>query len=222
MKGNTKSGPGTRRGRPCSICRHVDRRRIELACASGRSHNDVAAEFGLSRFAINRHWASHVTVIQKEQYRMGPELEISKLAERAAAENRSLIEYLGILRSQLLNLFMEAKDTGNLFAASHVAKTLLACLEAVGKVTGELRSAGITINNVNAGTVGHASPGPTLIMSDPQVIRLQATIISALSAYPEAKSAVILALHKLDAQPIGKGLNGSHGAPMIEGTAANA
>jgi phage terminase large subunit-like protein len=37
-------------GRPCSICRHVERRRIELACASGRSYNDVAAEFSTSRF----------------------------------------------------------------------------------------------------------------------------------------------------------------------------
>jgi hypothetical protein len=39
---NRKSGPGSRAGRPCHICRHKDKARIELAVAGGRSHYDVA------------------------------------------------------------------------------------------------------------------------------------------------------------------------------------
>jgi hypothetical protein len=203
------------------ICRHPECKRIELAIADGRSHNEVAAEFGLSRFAVNRHWAHHVTAIQKAGF-MGAPIELNKLAERAAKEDRSLIEYLGIMRSELMRLFLQAKNSGKVFEASHIAKSLLSCLESIGKVNGQLRSAGITINNVNAGTVGAVSSGQTLILSDPQVVRLQSTIISALAPFPEARAAVVAALHRLDAQPIGKGLNGSHAPSMIEGTVADA
>jgi hypothetical protein len=48
-------------------------------------------------------------------------------------------------------------------------------------VNGQLRQAGITINNVNTNTVGSVNSGPALILSDPQVIKLQSTIISALA-----------------------------------------
>jgi hypothetical protein len=98
MKGNRKSGPGSRSGRPCHVCRHKDRARIELAVASGRSHNDVAAEFGVSRFALNRHWSNHITPAQRAHF-LGAPIEIGKLAEMAAREDRSLIDYLSILRS---------------------------------------------------------------------------------------------------------------------------
>jgi hypothetical protein len=79
-------------GRPCSICRHVERRRIELACASGRSYNDVAAEFSTSRFAVNRHWARHVSAIQRAQLRMGPDIEVSKLAARLSLDQQPQVE----------------------------------------------------------------------------------------------------------------------------------
>jgi hypothetical protein len=111
---NRTSGPGSRQGRPCLVCRHPERRRIELAVAEGRTHNDVAAEFGLSRFALNRHWAHHVSDVRKAEF-MGAPIELNKLAERAAKEDRSLIEYLGIMRSELMRLFMQARDDGKGF-----------------------------------------------------------------------------------------------------------
>jgi hypothetical protein len=118
---------------------------------------------------------------------MGAPIELNRLAERAAREDRSLIEYLGIMRSELMRLFMQAKDSGKVFEASHIAKSLLSCLESIGRVNGQLRSAGITINNVNAGTVGSVSSGPTLILNDPQVIRMQSMIIFCISALPRGQ-----------------------------------
>jgi hypothetical protein len=220
MKGNTRSGPGSRSGRPCHVCRHQDRRRIELAIASGRSHNDVADEFGLSRFAINRHWAHHVTPVQKAQF-LGAPLEIGKLAERAAQEDRSLIEYLGIVRSELMHLFTQAKDSGKVFEASHIAKSLLSCLESIGRVNGQLRAAGISITNINGAVSNTVNAGPALIMSDPQVVRMQSTIIRALARHPEARADVIEALRSLE--PKSNGHAGPVGllAPAIDVEAAN-
>jgi hypothetical protein len=221
MKGNFKSGPGSRQGRPCVVCRHADCRRIELAIADGRSHNDVAAEYGLSRFAINRHWMHHVTPVQKAQF-LGAPIEISKLVERAAKEDRSLIEYLTIVRSELLRLFMQARDAGMVVEASRIAQSLLSCLESIGKVNGQLRQAGITINNVNAGTVGNVSSGPALILGDPQVVRLQSTIIRALARHPEARADVIEALRSLEPRPNGHADPVGLLAPVIGVEAANA
>jgi hypothetical protein len=155
-------------------------RAIELAVVSGRSHNDVAAEFGVSRFALNRHWSNHITPAQRAHF-LGAPIEIGKLAEMAAREDRSLIDYLSILRSELIRLFFRARDDGKVFEAQLLAQRLLSTLEAIGKVNGQLRQAGITINNVNTNTVGSVNSGPALILSDPQVIKLQSTIISALA-----------------------------------------
>jgi hypothetical protein len=208
MKRGPKPGaPGA--GRPCHVCRHKDVARIELACASGRSHYDIAAEFGISRHAVNRHWRAHVTDMRKAILIGGP-VAIAKLAERAAEEDRSLLDYLSILRSELFHLFLAAKERGLTFDAASIAQRLLSTLEAIGRLNGQLRQAGITINNVNA-----VSSGPTtLVLNSPEVIKLQSTIISALSNHPEARGAVIAALRSLDAQSIGQGLNGCHGPPL--------
>jgi hypothetical protein len=180
---------------------------IPTACAlslrwSGISDRRLGAEFpGLSRDSIRRHWAAHVSALRKAELVGGPGM-IARLAERAATEDRSLIDYLSILRSELFHLFLAAKERGLTFDAASIAQRLLSTLEAIGRLNGQLRQAGITINNVNA-----VSSGPTL--NDPAVIRMQAAIISALSPFPEARGA------DLEAQnPIGQGLNGCHGPPL--------
>jgi hypothetical protein len=206
---NRKSGPGSRQGRPCHICRHPERGRIEHACGGTRSHYEIAREFGVTRFSVDRHWANHVSPSQKAQLLSGA-ATIAELAERAAKEDRSLVDYLSILRSELLRLFLRARDDGKVFEASHIAQRLLSTLESLGKLTGQLRSAGISITNINGAVSNSVSSGPTLIMNDPQIVKMQATIIRALAPHPEARRDVIAALRDLDAQPVSKGLNGGH------------
>src|SRR5438105_11467854 len=113
---------------------------------------------------------------------------VMKLAKRAAEEDRSLIDYLSILRSELLHLFLSAKERGLTYDASSIAQRLLNTLESIGRLNGQLRQAGITINNTNTAT------GPTIVLNDPQVIKLQSTIIRALAHFPEARAAVVTAL----------------------------
>jgi hypothetical protein len=82
-------------------------------------------------------------------------LKIQRLAEKSAEEDRSLIDYLAILRSELLHLFLNAKERGLTFDAASIAARLLQTLEAIGRLNGQLRQAGIAINNnhINGGPV---------------------------------------------------------------------
>jgi hypothetical protein len=193
MKRGPKPGaPGA--GRPCHVCRHKDVARIELGCASGRSHYDIAAEFGISRHAVNRHLRAHVTDMRRAILIGGP-VAIAKLAERAAEEDSSLLDYLGILRSELFHLFLQAKEHGLTFDAASIAQRLLNVLEAIGRLNGQLRQAGITVNVTNS-----VNSGPTLVLNDPQIIKMQATIIRALGPFPEARAPVVAAFRDLDAQ----------------------
>jgi hypothetical protein len=193
------------RGRACKVCEHKDGARIELELAAGRSHRSVGAEFGLSKDCLVRHWRNHVSGARKAELVAGP-VAIAKLAKRAAEEDRSLLDYMSILRSELLHLFLYAKEKGLTFDAASIAQRLLNVLEAIGRLNGQLRQAGIVINNsVNA--------APTIVLNDPSVIKMQSTIIRALASFPEARAAVVAALRELDGQT-GMGMNGRHGPPL--------
>jgi hypothetical protein len=95
----------------CKICSHKDCARIELELASGRSDRKVAAEFGVARDSVRRHWLGNVTSVRKAELIGGP-VAVARLAKRAAEEDRSLIDYLAILRSELLHMFLAAEGAG--------------------------------------------------------------------------------------------------------------
>jgi hypothetical protein len=65
-----------------------DGARIELELASGRSNRKVAAEFGVARDSVRRHWLGHVTSVRKAELIGGP-VAVARLAKRAAEEDRS-------------------------------------------------------------------------------------------------------------------------------------
>jgi hypothetical protein len=85
----------------CGTCVHPERARIEALYVSGLSLDKLAAQFPpLKRGAIYRHCRSHLSDVQKINYLAGP-AAIADLANLAAQENRSVIEYLAIIRSIL-------------------------------------------------------------------------------------------------------------------------
>jgi hypothetical protein len=218
MKGNFRGGPGSRSGRPCLVCRHADCVRIEFACSSGlRSHYQIAAEYKVTRFSVDRHWKNHVSPARKAELLGGP-ATIADMAAAAAKEDRNILDYLQIMRSELLRLFLLAKERNSLRDASHIAQRFLETLEVIARLNGQLRQAGIVINN-NA--VGVVNSDPTLIMNDPQVIKMQSTIIRALARHPEARADVIKALRSLEPRPNGHADPVGLLAPVIDVEAAN-
>ena len=104
------AGPGSRAGRPCAICRNPDVTRIEFACSSGlRSHYQIAHEYKVTRFSVDRHWRNHVSAARKAELLGGP-ATIADMAAAAAREDRNILDYLQILRSELLRLLCRRKS----------------------------------------------------------------------------------------------------------------
>jgi hypothetical protein len=71
---------------------------------------DRYRSFGPSKDAIARHWKNHVTPCRKAELVAGP-IQIAQLAKKTAEEDRSLLDYLSILRSELLHLFLSGQRT---------------------------------------------------------------------------------------------------------------
>lgn len=178
-----------RRKRPstCTICRHVDRHRIEMLRIGGASLDAVAEKFGVSRDAIHRHVTNHVEPEMRANYLAGP-IALHQLAQRAADEGVSLLDYLSIMRSTLFRQFDVAASVGDHHGVGMISGRLLETLREIGKLTGELTKAtgNIQINN------------NLLVLQSPLFAEAQSAVISALASFPEARHAVIRELRALE------------------------
>jgi hypothetical protein len=64
---------------------------------------------------------------------------MAKLAERSRAEDRSLLDYLAILRSSLMHIFLEAQKKGQAYEFALLSSRIVSVLELTARTTGELR-----------------------------------------------------------------------------------
>ena len=116
---------------------------------------------------------------------------VEGLANAAAAESKSLLEYLGITRSVLFSQFLNCAEAGDHNAVATVAGRLLESLRELGRVTGELRQlSGVTINNNTLN-----------ISSSPSFLALQDGLLKIGRAHPEARSEIVNLLRGLDTEP---------------------
>ena len=131
----------------CKVCSHPERGRIEALHVGGVSLERLAEQFGVHKDAIWRHCQKHLTDEAKISYLAGP-AAIADLANRAADENRSLIDYLSITRSILFRQLVRAAEDSNAHQAERVAGRLLETLNAIGKITGEITALASTQINI--------------------------------------------------------------------------
>ena len=208
------------RNRACKTCQHIERHRIESLLAGGASLESVGQKFGLSKDTLSRHMSRHV---HSEDFEIlkGTPAQFANLAEKAAAENMSILDYLGILRSRLMRQLEASAAAGDNPGVCRASQTMLQVLQELGKLTGEIdRVAGIVINN--------NSNSQTVVMNDPLIAKLQAGLLRCLAKHPAARADVIAMLNELesaDYQPVvpaGGKLNGHAALPapvQIEGHA---
>jgi hypothetical protein len=174
----------------CRICRHPDRWRLELLRAGGASIDALAAKFGVSRDSVYRHWERHVSDEAKAGYLCGP-IELEKLAERAALEGDSVLDYLRLIRTSLTGQLAAMTEAGDGRGAAYVADKLRMVLETIAKVTGEL--AGL------AQSATYNFTSNTMVMNEhPAFLKIQATMLRALAPHPAARAGVVRALRSLD------------------------
>jgi hypothetical protein len=191
----------------CTVCRHTDRWRIELLRAGGAGLDALAEKFDVSRDSIHRHWRDHVSDEAKAGYLCGP-AELTKLAERAAIEGDSVLDYLRLCRTVLTGQLSAMTEAGDGRGAAYVAGQLTRTLEAIAKVTGELGELARSTININ---------GNVSILTDSAAFaRVRATMLRALAPFPDARFAVVTALRSLDAE----GEPAGSAAKVIEHVAA--
>jgi hypothetical protein len=178
------------RGR-CQVCKHPERIRIEALHVGGVTLDALAAEFGCQRDAIHRHCKFHVSKIAKINYLAGP-TQIATLAQAAARENKSILEYLSVIRSILMAQLVKQAEKGNALTAGRISGYLTTVLQTLGKITGEisgLASATLTINN-NSLHVLNSQP----------FVELQAGLLDVCTRHPEARADIVDLFRRLDAK----------------------
>jgi hypothetical protein len=79
----------------------------------------------------------------------GAPARLANLAEKAAAENVSILDYLSILRSRLMRQLEASAAAGDNPGVCRASQVMLQVLQQLGQISGEIdRVAGIVINNV--------------------------------------------------------------------------
>jgi hypothetical protein len=185
QKVNYKARPA--RPGQCAICNHAERTRIEMFRVSGIPLRVLADQFDVSKDSVHRHFLRHVSQQRRAELMVGP-AKVEQLANAAADESKSLLDYLGIARSVLFNQFLNAAEAGDRNGVVSVAGRLLESLREIGRLTGELRQlSGVTINNNTLN-----------IVSNPQFLTLQEGLLTIARRHPEAKSDIVGLLRNLD------------------------
>jgi hypothetical protein len=149
--------------------------------------DSIALKFSCSRDAVHRHMANHVLQDLLAQYLA--DAPIKELAQKAAAKGMSVLQYLSLIRSTLMNEFQLAAAVHDRHATSALAGRLNEVLRSIGSISGELgdMARSITVNgNIN-------------ILNSPLLANLQANLLRALAPFPEARNAVIATLRAMDA-----------------------
>ena len=170
------------RGHRCRCCIHREHAAIDLALARGVSAYAIAKRYGLSTDCIYRHAKNHLPPQLRAKLIVGPDVDID-LDRLRETESQSLLVNLVSLRQRLFASLDTAEECGDGNMLSRIAGQLHKNMELVGKLLGDLGVGSTTINNV-------------LVM--PAYVELRVALVEALGPYPEARTAVAQALHRLE------------------------
>jgi hypothetical protein len=174
--------------RKCTVCRHPEKARIEALRVSGVSLEALAEQFSLGRDAVFRHCKSHMTAETKASYLLGS-AKIANLAEQAAREGRSVLDYLVIVRSILMNQLAREAELNRSYAVERVAGRLIDVLKEIGGHTGEVQRLAGTVFNIQ---------NNVSILNSPEFTTLQQGLLEVCARHPEARQDIIALFQDLD------------------------
>jgi hypothetical protein len=148
--------------------------------------DNIARRFNVSRDSVHRHMTNHVSESDRLQYIS--DIPIQELAERAAHEGVSLLDYFGIVRGILLQQFQLCAAVNDKNGVAILAGRLTEVLRAIGSATGEIMKSPM-VQNVN---------NSINITTSAVFIDLQQMLIKRLAGHPAALESVIAGLHELE------------------------
>jgi hypothetical protein len=173
----------------CAVCKHPDRPRIEALHCAGVSLDKLSEQFGVHRDAIWRHNARHVTDERKVGYLIGAG-KLARMAEHAAEESQSVIEYYAILRSALFFQLDRLAAKDDHAGVAMIANQLTGVLKEIARVTGQVTSiANSTVINVQ---------NNVHILNSAPFADLQAGLLQVCAAHPGARADIVALFKRLD------------------------
>ncbi|WOJ89896.1 hypothetical protein RZS28_00850 [Methylocapsa polymorpha] len=144
----------------------------------------------LHRDAVWRHVENHVSDETKASYLLGP-AKVADLANAAADESRTVIDYLAIVRSILMNALDSAAQRGKPYEIERISGRMVEVLREIGRITGEVSQfAAATINITNN----------TQILNSAPFMDLQSGLLQICARHPEARADIIALFRDLDAR----------------------
>jgi hypothetical protein len=152
------------------VCDHLERHGIDEPLVSGTPYRSVAKRFEVSESAVYRHKVDHLPAHL---------LKAREVEEVAQADD--LLDQVRDLQTRALDILERAEKVGDLRIALAAISQARGNLELLGKLAGELDERPV----VN-------------VLLSPQWVMIRTTMLEALSAYPEAHSAVAESLMDLE------------------------
>ena len=180
------------RGHPggCTVCAHAERTRIELLIVGGASQTAVSRKYSLSKDSVHRHMKNHISEERRAVLILGPTQRMA-LAAQISEESGSVFDHYRAVRAGLYRLYDAAVTAGDRQGGALVAGRLLTCLDAMGRLTGQLAQSPLIQNNTQVN-----------FYLSPEFAGFQADLVRALSRFPDAREAVIAEFERLEAAPV--------------------
>jgi hypothetical protein len=158
-------------GRPCTICRHLDRDEIDQQLIASTALKPISERLGVTVQALIRHRNLHLPQAVRD----------AAEGTRAAAERErggDLLAAARALHGKALDLMRQAERARDLRTALAGIREAARCVELQGRLMGQIRETTQTVN----------------VTVSAEWLSVQAVILSALEAHPEARQAVAEAL----------------------------
>jgi hypothetical protein len=184
------------------IEKHPRRGEIEADIARGVSERVVARKYDISKDSVHRWSKTKIPPQLRAQRYVGLLNATSDLETLRIEESDGLLKNLAMQRMRLLHAQDKAAQKDNLLAISYLSGQVHKNLELVGRYLGEFAKHTVQTN--------------ISILIQPEYLKLRSALLQALGPYPEAKQAVVSALHQLESTAAQEPNGHDKVPPMIE------
>jgi hypothetical protein len=173
-----------------TINEHPDRGRIEFDLARGVPVRAVA-----KKYCVNIHACYRLLKKLPPQLRaahMGARLKAGADLEKLRLdESEGLLQNIATQRARLLLMQDSAMEAGDHSTATMIAGRILQSIELAGKYLGEFAQ--------------HQIRTTVSVLISPEYLEFRAALLRALAPFPEARRAVAVAMHAIEAKSAAAG-----------------
>ncbi len=152
--------------RTCSCCQHPEREAINKALVANEPFRHIAARFGTSTGALQRHKDEHL-----------PATMVKSQAAKETAHADDLLAQVKQLRNKAISILENAEGAGDLRTALLGIREARACVELLAEMEGELQRNPVVNIHLSA-----------------EWIEVRAVLMHALADFPEARGIAARAL----------------------------